>query len=127
VSEISEAAMKKAETLVPYSATSAEVEAVARFVQAVSDAAKEVFAAHDHYSCTCTDRGPLKQVLAPFILPDPVDPLLIEARKVAADVFHDHRYQGAPFEKGGFDEHPEVQIALEALKRGMELARETVK
>jgi hypothetical protein len=57
---------------------------------------------------------------------EPVDPLLIEARQLAARCA---RERGDPQNEewclgGGADDAPVVQVALAALRRGMELARE---
>lgn len=56
----------------------------------------------------------------------PVDPLLIEAREMAAKVAFDKDWfvHGESIQSGQRDDHSDVQIALAALKRGMELARE---
>lgn len=56
---------------------------------------------------------------------DEPDPLLIEAREVAAKCNKDDNYPGLAFEitKGDHDEDIEVRIALAALRRGMELGK----
>lgn len=60
----------------------------------------------------------------------PVDPLLIEAREIAAKVVEKAENDGEEYDwsrhcrSGSYDDRSDVQIALAALKRGMELERE---
>jgi hypothetical protein len=55
----------------------------------------------------------------------PVDPLLIEARKLASELSKDAG--SFDFISGRFDDWYAVRAALAALRRGMELAREQSK
>ena len=62
-----------------------------------------------------------------LIAPEPVDPLLIEARNVVADYAAGTRgYQiyEASYREGKRDSDSEIQVALAALRRGMELRPE---
>jgi hypothetical protein len=52
----------------------------------------------------------------------PVDPLLIEARKIAASQWEDRT--ATRFIAGDYDETDGVKAILAALRRGMELAKE---
>jgi hypothetical protein len=82
------------------------VNAFARYIQRVSDAAKVI--AH-------TDgRTTSNALLDPFILPDP---LLMEARKVAAANWDQH-YTSDVLE-GTYDASPVVVAALAGIKRGL--------
>lgn len=54
----------------------------------------------------------------------PVDPLLIEARKLVECSVHWSPQTDRDLQSGKNDNTPEVKVALAALKRGMELARE---
>lgn len=87
--------------------TDGAVLALARQIQAFSDAAK---AARDH---GVTEEA--WDVLGPFILPEPVDPLLTEAREIVRASYPemDPAYTGR-----------RVTVALTALRRGIELAKE---
>ena len=59
------------------------------------------------------------------LIAEPVDPLLVEARKQAADYYmDDHEPEcAAACLEGRRDDYPLVQVALVALRRGMELGR----
>jgi hypothetical protein len=85
--------------------------ALARYIQQVSDAAKAVDGRLAELGIA--DASSTRGLLAPFILPDPVDPLLIEAKEIVRASYP----AMAPDYNGR-----RVTIALAALKRGMELA-----
>ena len=61
-----------------------------------------------------------------LIAPEPVDPLLIEAREIVARVVGagGASWFGGEFRKGKCDDHQSMQVALAALKRGREIERE---
>jgi hypothetical protein len=61
-----------------------------------------------------------------LIVPEPVDPILIEAREIAAEWGNKFLPSGS-YREGHLDESIYVQIALAALKRGMELAQRPAK
>lgn len=135
MSEISEAAIERSDQLMeaenPHnfrsSAATFYAKAFARYIQEVSDAAKAVC---DYEASDFTDKK-----LTPFILPDPVDPLLIEARRLWAAEAPDFYYEGCCYKAassgpgfdliiaGKLDSRPPVQRYVVALKRGMELAK----
>lgn len=140
MTEISEAAKAKAEELVAshwgdcppgMPGIDVQLSAFARFIQQVSDAAKSVLViAGDKY---CANGDMVSTNLAPFILPDPVDPLLVEAREIAAKVCRGALTPGKEADnfvsailRGERDEpaFSGVSTALAALRRGMELAQE---
>lgn len=83
---------------------------VAELIQTFSDAAKA--------ACGYGGSG-VRDNLAPFILADPVDPLLIEAREI---VGVSGLYDPTEAETALLDGSGAMRIALAALKRGMELA-----
>jgi hypothetical protein len=59
-----------------------------------------------------------------LIAPDPVDPLLVEARNVVGDYAaktNGYEIYEAVYRQGKRDSDSEVQVALAALRRGMEL------
>ncbi len=74
---------------------------------------------------------PFARALARYIAAHeeaPVDPLLIEAREIAAQAYsnrRDHDFAGW-IRRGDKDSIYEVQVALAALRRGMELAKSHV-
>jgi len=103
----------------------AALQAFARYIEWASGRAKEV-----------RDQGSLNSrqlvVLNTLILPEPVDPLLIEARNLAAEHHRAALMPGvhrdehlAAILRGDFDDvsSSHVPIVLTALKRGMELTR----
>lgn len=131
MSQISEQAREKSRELMTR-AFSDEGAPIAAFTQAVSNACRE---ATDH--ARGTDRGTpdIVAALAPFILPEPPDPLLIEARRMLAvdhaehglDLYHNGSIckLGAANDAimaGEFDHHGNVTRYIAALRRGMELA-----
>jgi hypothetical protein len=111
MAEISEAAVARACELMPYAATNAEVMKVAAYIQQVSDAAKSIDAATSSIDS-------ITRALAPFELPEPVDPLLIEAAKFAEGWAPEMVTPLAPARLERLQ-----NMALAALKRGMELAK----
>lgn len=101
----------------------AKVEAVKRLNEA---------AAGGHYKLPRDENSHSVLVAARLIAvheEPPVDPLLIEARDIAASDYearHPSASQWAGFCRDGWYDHdPEVVIALVALRRGIELAGET--
>ena len=56
-----------------------------------------------------------------LIAEEPVDPLLVEARQIIADTCDTHESKGQWLD-GVWDDEQEMDIALAALRRGMELA-----
>lgn len=63
-----------------------------------------------------------------LIAQKPVDPLLAEARKIAASYYETVEPGLARNMRGGFcDDQPSVVSALAALRRGMELGRDAIK
>jgi len=127
MAEVSEAAMAKACELLdaecrePVSTSDfirgdLVLNAFSHFIQDVSDAAKEHAR---HYGDSSKEWAKLYA----FILPDPVDPLLIEARKLVECTVHWSAATDRMLQSGQNDSTPEVKIALAALKRGMELAK----
>lgn len=56
-------------------------------------------------------------------LPEPPDPLLIEAREIAV-AHHPHKDMEHAFRSGAFDSGPSVTIALAALRRGQEIGKD---
>lgn len=109
MTEISEAAKLKAQEVVGGWTADGLLERVGAYIQQVSDAAKELA---DQGTINLSEQV-VRDELAPFILPDPVDPLLIEARNLTVEGF------GRAISLG---RGPVEDIALAALKRGMELA-----
>jgi len=118
--EISEAAKAKAHQMCDGHHTANE-RRVARLIQDVSDAAKAADATADLNGFA--PRSVLRQHFAPFILPEPVDPLLIEARSLVAGRHpgHDETGYRCRIMAGKEDDHPAVQNTLAALKRGIEI------
>jgi hypothetical protein len=53
----------------------------------------------------------------------PVDPLLIEARKICA-AKTDGDFKHSQFMSGNLDDSPYIELALAALKRGIEIGKE---
>lgn len=94
--------------------------------------AEELAAAEAEGGTTWT---PLADAFARYIAAHeepPVDPLLVEARQIAAEIRRSAR-EGAPYqqcsiaakiEAGEWDDHQLVLSAERALRRGMELAKE---
>ena len=63
--------------------------------------------------------------LTRFILPEPVDPLLIEAREICSQMHHaqlPHIYD--EYRAGQRDTDDDVQLALAALKRGLTITEQ---
>lgn len=113
--EISEAAWAKADLI-------AESADRALFIQQVSDAAKETdrIAHVNGFEPASALRTPLQ----PFILPDPVDPLVKAARQVVIDTLDPAAHTRCTCREhiaaGEWDKSPKMKIAMEALRRGME-------
>jgi hypothetical protein len=87
------------------------------FLREVSDAIADYFG-----QATLAAPGFLMGPLAQYILPDPVDRLLIEARKLVAEREANGAGYAATVLSGADDNSQAVQNALTALRRGMELA-----
>lgn len=130
MSKISEAAKAKACEMINAQADSGDFvnpkyltstlsgAAFASYIQAVSDTAKQALARVDRSAPFPYDES-VRCELRTLILPGPVDPLLIEARQlVEASLF------GPDPEVPDDLERPSVQLALAALRRGMDLARQ---
>jgi hypothetical protein len=120
MAEISEAALNKAIDLANAAdhtvrwtyndlSQSPALDALARYIQQVSDAAKEIVPFGGQRA---------SELLTPFILPEPVDPLLIEAAKFAESWAPEMVTPLAPARLERLQ-----TMALAALKRGTELAK----
>jgi hypothetical protein len=132
MTDISEAALEQADCLAAQQAGSASAAyraALARLIQQFSDVAKEsvdILGIPDH---SAREAEAAIANLDQFILPDPVDPLLIEAREIVATSDHDpwpgspwHVNQAELIRAGRGDDMLVVRAAYNGLKRGMELA-----
>lgn len=95
-----------------------------RYVEAVSEAVKQF---REEWALTPVALTNIDRLLGQFVLREPVDPLLVEARRIAA-----HTKDG-PLDEfdetdqdildGKRDESFPVEVALAALRRGIEIGR----
>lgn len=110
----------------PYEFAEANNGAQRAFVQFIADAdaaAREVqnMAKECQFSLGTSMVGKISRTLSPFILPDDVDPLLIEARNLAVE----RNPRAADIVMaGGWDNGTVLQGIIDGLRRGMELAKE---
>lgn len=105
-----------------FEGTPSDDKAFVQFIADADKAAREVDAvfAQNGYST----KGQTRSLLSAFILPDELDPLLIEARSLVETTVHWSPATDRDLQSGKNDTTPEVKIALAALRRGMELAKE---
>lgn len=98
--------------------------AFARHIATVSDRLKEAFDQGAFGHEISTGHKHWRQQFADLMLSEPVDPLLVEAREMCAQYYEQlvpKTHWADTTRTGHNDELAEVQIALAALRRGIEL------